>query len=282
MSAYCERRFTAQDGLSLYYRDYDAPGATKTPLLCLPGLARNSKDFHALAMRVLRERRVIAIDYRGRGQSEYDSDWANYTPTVYLNDIAHLLAVTGLHRVVVIGTSMGGLLATGMGAALPGVLAGVVMNDIGPDINPGGTDRIMDYIGRDDPQPDWDSAVARFKELFPLLSFTEEKEWRDSAEATWRAGEDGILHFDWDVRIVEPVKRRQPIPDLWALFRSLRKLPVLAIRGGASDVLSQETFERMAEEHPNLQRLCLDGVGHVPSLSEPEAKAALDIFLAPL
>ncbi len=279
---YRERRLTVQDGLSLYFRDYEAPETTRTPILCLPGMARNSKDFHGLAMRLMPERRVIALDYRGRGQSDYDPNPMNYHPGTYLNDILHLITATGLHRLVVIGTSMGGLMATALGAAAPTVLAGAVLNDVGPDINEDGIARIVDYVGRDDPQPDWEHAVARFKELFPTLSFTDEQQWREGAEATWRARDDGVLHFDWDIGIVEPLKRKQPLPDLWALFRSLRNIPVLAIRGGVSDVLSQATFDRMAVELPGLQRVCLDGVGHVPSLTEPEATEALDRFLEKL
>ncbi len=279
---YRERRFTTQDGLSLYFRDYEAPEAMRTPILCLPGMARNSKDFHRLAMRLMPERRIIALDYRGRGQSDYDPNPMNYHPGTYINDILHLITANGLHRLVVIGTSMGGLIATALGAAAPTVLAGVVINDIGPDINEGGTARILNYVGHDDPQPDWEHAVARFKELFPTLSFTDEQQWREGAEATWRADDDGVLRFDWDMRIVEPLRRKQPLPDLWALYRSLRDIPLLAIRGGVSDVLSQAAFDRMAVEHPGLQRLCLDGVGHVPSLTEPESTEALDRFLAKL
>ncbi len=279
---YRERRFTSQDGLSLYFRDYEAAGADATPVLCLPGMARNSKDFHSLAMRLRADRRVVALDYRGRGQSDYDPDPMHYTPSTYLNDIKHLIALLGLHRLVAIGTSMGGLLAMALGAAAPTVLAGVVINDIGPDINDGGTARILEYVGQDNPQPDWEHAVARFKEMFPTLSFTEERQWRDGAEATWRVRDDGVLHYDWDLGIVEPLKRNAPLPDLWALFRSLRALPVLAIRGGVSDVLSQATFDRMAVEIPALQRVLLDGVGHVPSLTEPDVTAALDRFLETL
>ena len=96
------------------------------------------------------------------------------------------------------------------------------------------------------------------------------------------AGPDGVLHYDWDIRIVDPLRKKRPLPDLWPLFRSLRRCPVLAIRGGASDVLLPETFERMAREHPHLERVTIAGVGHVPSLMEPEATAAIDIFLSRL
>jgi len=280
MTGYREHRFTAQDGLSLYYRDYGDPLSAQVPVLCLPGLARNSKDFHRVAARLGEARWVICPDYRGRGRSAYDPDSDNYQPGTYLNDLHHLLAAAGLHRAVVIGTSMGGLLACAMGAAMPGALAGVVLNDIGPDIGDDGFGRIMDYLGTDNPQPDWDSAIRSFKALLPNLSLRTEEDWRAAAEATWVAGEDGMLHYDWDLHIIDPLVKKHPLPDLWALYRSLRHLPVLAIRGGVSDLLLPATFERMAAEHPDLERVTIEGVGHVPSLTEPEAEAAIDRLLA--
>lgn len=275
-----ERHFTAEDGLSLYYREYGDPLSPGVPLLCLPGLARNSKDFHRLALRLRAKHRIVCPDYRGRGRSGYDPDSENYQPRVYVNDLRHLLAVAGLHRVVVIGTSMGGLLACAMGAAMPTVLAGVVLNDVGPDIGSDGLSRIMAYLAQDNPQPDWDSAIRAFKAMLPNLSLRTEEDWRAAAEATWTPGADGMLHYDFDTRIVEPLRRNRPLPDLWALFRSLGRCPVLAIRGAASDVLLPETFERMACEHPGLERLTLEGVGHVPSLIERESLAAIEAFLA--
>jgi len=280
VTAFQEHRYTAQDGLSLYYRSYGDPLARATPVLCLPGLARNAKDFHRLAARLGADRWVVCPDYRGRGRSDYDPDSDNYQPASYLGDIRHLLAAVGMHHAVVVGTSMGGLLACAMGAAMPGVLAGVVLNDIGPDIAEGGLDRIVTYVGTDNPQPDWDSAVRAFKALFPTLSLRTEEDWRYATEATWVEGDDGMLHYDWDIHIVEPLVKKRPLPDLWALFQSLRKLPVLAIRGGASDVLLPETFERMAAEHPGLDQVTIEGVGHVPSLVEPEAAEAIDRLLA--
>lgn len=279
---YRERRYTAQDGLSLYYREYGDPLGPGVPLLCLPGLARNAKDFHRLAIRLKERHWIVCPDYRGRGRSAYDPNSENYQPATYLNDIRHLLAAAGMHRAAVIGTSMGGLLACALGAAAPTTLAGVVLNDVGPDIGGDGLARIMTYLSQDNPQPDWDAATRAFKALFPYLSLRTEEDWRAAAEATWYRGEDGMLHYDWDIHIIDPLRRARPLPDLWALFRSLRRLPVLAIRGGVSDVLLPATFDRMAAEHPGLARLTLDGVGHVPSLVEPEALAAIEAFLAPL
>ena len=280
MTGFLARRYTAQDGLSLYYRAYGDPLAPATPVLCLPGLARNSKDFDRLATRLAADRWVVCPDYRGRGQSDYDSDPENYQPAIYINDLRHLLAASGLHKAVVIGTSMGGLLACAMGAAMPGALAGVVLNDVGPDIGADGLGRILSYLAKDNPQPDWDSAVAAFKALLPNLSLRTEEDWRVAAQATWRKGDDGMLHYDWDMHIVDPLVNKRPLPDLWALFRSLRNIPMLVIRGGRSDVLLPETFHRMTEEHPGMQGLTVDGVGHAPTLNEPEAAAAIDKLLA--
>jgi pimeloyl-ACP methyl ester carboxylesterase len=282
LTAYREHRYTAQDGLSLYYREYGDPLADGVPVLCLPGLARNAKDFHRLAVHLSARHWVICPDYRGRGRSDYDPNSENYQPGTYLSDLHHLLAAAGMHHAVVIGTSMGGLLACAMGAAMPTVLAGVVLNDVGPDIGSEGLGRIMTYLSKDNPQPDWDTAVISFKALFPTLSLRTDEDWRAATEATWYEGPDGMLHYDWDIHIVDPLRRNRPLPDLWALFRSLRRVPVLAIRGGVSDVLLPETFDRMAREHPGLTRVTLDGVGHVPSLMEPEAIVAIDGLLAPL
>nr|WP_300500421.1 alpha/beta fold hydrolase [uncultured Rhodococcus sp.] len=145
---YRERWLTAQDGLKLYFRDYQPPGgvtgggpaASATPVLCLPGVSRNSKDFAPLAQRLSQGRRVICPDYRGRGRSQYDPDWSHYHPPVYVDDIRHLLCALGVHRVHVIGTSLGGILAMVMAVAMPGTVAGAVLNDIGPEIEISGLD----------------------------------------------------------------------------------------------------------------------------------------------
>lgn len=275
-----ERRFTSSDGLSLYWRDHGDVMSPTTPVLCLSGLTRNSKDFADLAERLSPWRRVVSLDYRGRGQSDYDRDWRNYQPRVYLQDIRHLLAVAGLQRAIVIGTSLGGALAMALGLLVPGALAGVVMNDIGPQLSGKGLGRILDYIGTDRPQPDWASAAAHLRAMFPDLSLTTEERWQAMAHNTYRSGADGLLHFDWDVRLAEPLRRSSEPLDLWPMYRSLRNIPVLAVRGGISDVLSEETFARMRAEKPDLHQAVVPGCGHCPTLDEPEAVAALDGFLA--
>lgn len=277
-----DRRYTSQDGLSLFYREYGPPGAA-VPLLCLPGLTRNARDFHDLGLRLGVERRVVCPDYRGRGRSDYDSDWRHYVGSTYIDDLRHLMAVAGLERVVAIGTSMGGLLAMGLGVAMPTALAGVVLNDVGPDVEPQGADRIIRYISKDRPQPDWDSAVRHLQQVLPRLGLPDEKAWRALAEGTFREGEDGMLHFDWDISIVKALQRPpEPVPDMWPLFRSLARLPVLVVRGERSDILTEETLAAMAAAHPGLQTVTVPGTGHAPTLDEPAARAAIGEFLGRL
>jgi pimeloyl-ACP methyl ester carboxylesterase len=279
---FAEKRYSAQDGLSLYYRAYGDPLAPGVAVLCLPGLVRNSREFHRTASRLCACRYVLCPDYRGRGRSAYDPHPMNYVAPVHVMDILHLLAAEGVHRVAVIGTSFGGLLGTALGIAAPSMLAGVVMNDVGPVVQDDGKGRIYERISRDDPQPDWETATRAFKHQFPGLRFPDEQVWRDAVEGTWRAGEDGLLHHDWDMHIADPIMKHAPMPDLWAFFRSLRAFPVLAVRAANSDVLSAETFDRMAAEHPGLERVVVPNTGHAPSLLEPECVAAIDRFIAGL
>jgi pimeloyl-ACP methyl ester carboxylesterase len=275
---YRERRFTAQDGLGLCYRDYGDPLSTRRPLLCLGGLTRNAKDFHDFAGRLAGERRVVCPDYRGRGRSDYDPDWRNYRPETYVNDIFHLMAAANLHDAIVCGLSLGGLLAMGLSVVAPAQLAAVILDDVGPEVDDAGIERIRAYVGHDRPQPDWPAAVAEVKRLFPNLGIAEEAGWRRFAEATFREADDGRLHVDWDIALAKALRHDRH--DLWVYYRALRPFPVLAIRGALSDVLSAETFARMAEVKPDLLRVTVAGVGHAPLLDHPEVAQAIDEFLA--
>ncbi len=273
-----ERRYSAQDGLSLYFRDYGDPLSEADPVLCLSGLARNCKDFHAFALRLAGHRRVVCPDYRGRGRSQYDPDWRNYRPEAYVNDLFHLLAAANLRRVVICGMSLGGLLSMGLAVMVPAQIAGVVLNDVGPEVNRSGLARIMDYIGRDHPQPDLDAATAYVKDLFPQLGLESEEAWRSFAEATFRQADGGAWHVDWDINLAKALDH--DVPDLWAYYQALVPLPVLALRGQLSDVLSAETFARMAQVKPDLVQKTISGVGHVPVLANPQVEQAIDDFLA--
>lgn len=277
-----ERTLSAGDGRRLYYRDYGDSLSPGAPVVCLPGLTRNCADFHLLASRLSKRRRVVCLDYRGRGRSEYDPDWRNYRSPVILNDVIQLLAANNLHRVVICGVSFGGLLAMALAAAAPTLLAGVILDDVGPELDPSGIARIVEYISNDPRPPDWPSAVAALKDLMPNLSFSTDEDWLRFARGTFQEdGEDrdGRLRFDWDLALAMPLRHDPGSEDLWPLFRALRRVPVLAIRGGQSDILSAATLARMAAEKPDLIHITLPEVGHAPSLNEAESERAIDEFL---
>lgn len=279
--SYRERTLISQEGLALYYRDYGDAAASRMPLLCLGGLTRSSRDFHDFAQRHAPRRRVLCLDNRGRGLSAYDPDWRRYDPAVYINDIRHLLAANNLHRVIIVGTSMGGLLAMGMAMIMPTHVGAVIINDIGPEQEAKGLERILSYVGVDRPHADWADAIAELRGLLPDLRFQSDAAWMAMAENTYRRREDGLLHFDWDPAIVKPLRKgTAPTFDLWKMFAALGTIPCLALRGELSSVLSVATFARMAAEKPDLIQVQVPRVGHTPTLAEPEAEAAINRFLA--
>jgi pimeloyl-ACP methyl ester carboxylesterase len=275
-----EHRIALRDGVDLYCRDYN-PAASSTPVLCLSGITRNSNDFHRLATGLAQQgHRVLAPDYRGRGKSGHDANWKNYRPIRLLRDINTLTHALHLKHAVIIGTSLGGLLTMGLAALRPGFIKAAVINDIGPDIHTEGVARIVAYIGHDHPQPDWDAAMHYTQEAFGNIGLTCEEDWRDLTAGSFVPGEDGMLHIAWDPAIAKCMVggARSPIP-LWLLFRALRHIPTLLIRGGQSDVLSEETAIHMQEVKPDLVRLTIPHAGHTPTLNEPECRAAIGKLL---
>ena len=270
--------FRAQDGLRLFYRDFGDPLSEALPLLCLPGLTRNARDFAGIARREMRRRRVICPDYRGRGRSQRDTDWRNYRPPVLLRDIVHLMAAADLGRVIVCGTSLGGLLAMALSIVQPAALAGVVLNDVGPELNPEGLARIRDYVGRPAKVSSWEDAVAFVKRVYGETGERSDQDWLGVARGTFTEAEDGRLMLDYDPQIAKTLEG--PTPDLLALYRALRPFPVLALRGAYSSVLSEAGFATMKTEKPDLEQLTVPGVGHAPTLMEPSAVEAIDDFLA--
>lgn len=286
MPIYSERHYRSRDGLQLYYRDY--PGdARRTPVLCLHGLTRNCRDFAALALRIAPGRRVITPDFRGRGRSQYDPMWTNYHPMTYVDDMWSLLRAVEVDRVIVIGTSLGGLVAMLMAAVRAQTFAGVVLNDIGPELDPVGAARIAGYAGRFPPPKSWDDAVTQMKVAFgaALPDFTE-AQWRDFARLSYVEDSAGVPRLDADPRIGDALRAVQPPPGatrgMWLAFGALRNVPTLAIRGQLSDLLSAATLDRMQHEKPDLECVTVPNRGHVPQLDEPQSMAALERFLAEL
>jgi pimeloyl-ACP methyl ester carboxylesterase len=280
---FAESFFRSRDGLRLYYRDY--PGdERKAPVLCLHGLTRNSRDFAALAEHIAPARRVLVPDQRGRGRSQYDTHWLNYHPGTYVEDTWTLLRELPVERVVVIGTSLGGLMALLMAATRPQNIAGVVLNDIGPEIDPVGVARIQSYAGRLPPVRSWDDAAAQMRMTFGL-TFPEydAAKWLEFARKSYDEGEDGVPRLAADPKIGDAVRSIPAPPNavqaMWLAFGQLRNLPALAIRGAHSDLLSAATFERMHREVPSVVAVTVPNRGHAPQLDEPDSLRGIDAFL---
>jgi pimeloyl-ACP methyl ester carboxylesterase len=275
-----ERRFRAFDGVEIAFTDHPGPPGSHLPaLVCLPGLTRNAKDFADLARRHAPHRRVILPDYRGRGRSARAPSAAAYGPTQHIEDARHLLAVAGIERAVLIGTSFGGLLAMAVTVAVPNIIAGVVMNDIGPTFGGDGVANIRAFVVAPPRPADWDEATTILRRRFPGMPARDDAGWRKIAEGTWAAGADGRLEPAWDPAIVTLMDAGADAPDPWVLFAGLAQVPLLVLRGALSDVLMPETVAAMAERHPRLTHVEVADVGHTPALDEPDAEPALDDFL---
>ncbi len=268
---------TAQDGLRLHVREYGARSSSALPVVCLPGLTRTVADFEALAPVLANggasnglRRRVVAIDSRGRGQSDYDPHPENYNVAVELRDVLTVLASLGIGRAVFVGSSRGGILTMLLAATQPAVIAGAVLHDIGPVIEPQGLARIKSYVGKL-PQPHDLAEGAEilrglFGSQFPKLG---DEAWHEAAKRTWKTV-DGRLVPTYDVRIALPladVDVAHPLPVMWTEFDALAQVPVLVIRGKNSDLLSAETVAQMKVHDPDMELIEVPDEGHVPLLA---------------
>lgn len=270
--AWTELTWSGEDGTPLFARDYAAARATTLPpLVCLPGLTRNSRDFDLLArylsQRTPRVRRVIAMDFRGRGRSGRAA-WQTYTPQTELDDTLRGLDAAGIAKAAFLGTSRGGLVLMGMAATAIERMTAAILNDIGPRITREGLARIAGYVGDDSPA-DWDEAIKTLKATqgttFPGLA---DDEWRRFAEQVFR-DEDGKPVYDYDPAMkqaFEAFSPDTPLPDLWPAFYALRAVPVMVVRGGLSDILSTATLEAMRQSHPKLSPYVISDQGHAPLL----------------
>ncbi|MEM6485852.1 MAG: alpha/beta hydrolase [Pseudomonadota bacterium] len=276
--------YNSDDGLKLYARDYPGPqDSGLLPILCMHGLTRNSADFSWIASHLARSRRVISVDQRGRGRSAYDPNPANYTPLTYVNDMFTLLDHLDLPRVVVIGTSMGGLMAMIMQSLRPGRMAAVVLNDIGPELDPCGLDRIKSYVGKSREIRTWDDAVAQTREInqvaFPSFS---DEEWLTFTKGLYTETDAGIPVLAYDPKIAEPIADQEENavpPDLWPMFEQMATLPMLLIRGELSDLLAADCVRKMLAVASGLKYTQVRERGHAPMLNEPEAVESIEHFL---
>ncbi|MGI9482476.1 MAG: alpha/beta fold hydrolase [Hyphomicrobiales bacterium] len=275
---------TAQDGLKLYARDYAAaPGTDAPPVICLAGLSRNSRDFHELASRMAPRRRVISIDSRGRGRSEYASDWSTYTPLQEMDDTFSIMAALGVHDAIIAGTSRGGIIAMMMAATRPAAVRAVILNDIGPEINPQGLLRIHGYLGVTPKPDDWDDAVYLMQSINRGFDSLTEDEWLQWAKRTY-IEKNGKPLGDYDKNLRKTFASHDELttsemPTLWPQFKALTNRPVLVIRGEHSDILEARTVEKMKQVKPDLLAVTINDRGHVPFLDELEALEAIAALL---
>jgi pimeloyl-ACP methyl ester carboxylesterase len=285
MQNWSDIRFTARDGLRLYGRHYAVPGSSRRPVLCLAGLTRNGRDFHDLATALSRAdasgRDVYTLDSRGRGGSEHDRDWKNYSLLVEVNDVLDFVTMKGLHDAAVIGTSRGGLLAMMVAVLRPTVIGAAVLNDIGPVVEREGLARIVAYVGRVPLPADWRAAAELVREMnqrqFPAVP---DAQWSELARA-WFNEQNGLPAPGYDPNISRAMSLMDgPIPELWPQFGALARVPVLVIRGANSDVLSEGTLAEMRGRHPRLSTFTVPGQGHAPLLKDAPTIAAIAEFLA--
>jgi pimeloyl-ACP methyl ester carboxylesterase len=283
MAEWSDGYWSSSDGLRLHYRDY-AGDPSRPPILCIPGLTRNARDFEGVADRLAGRWRLICVDLRGRGASEHAADPMSYVPAAYVSDVEALVAELDLSRFILFGTSLGGLVTMLLAQRDAQPIAGALINDIGPVLETQGLDHIRGYVGRPQSWATWEDAAGFIAEAqrgrYPDW---EREQWLAYAKRLCRQAADGNIVYDYDLRIAEPFKASGGTPpDLWGAFRALRGVPTLLLRGELSDLLSEATVARMGEENPALEAVTVPRVGHAPTLDEPVAAEAIERFLARL
>ncbi|MFU8763953.1 MAG: alpha/beta fold hydrolase [Haliea sp.] len=285
MTEFADFWYHSADGLRLYARDYAGPGPGAPVALCMHGLTRNSADFAGLAPHLAQRYRVLVAEQRGRGRSDYDSNPANYHPGSYVQDMFTLLDRQGIEQALLVGTSMGGLMAMLMAAMQPARVSGIVLNDIGPVVDPAGLERIKRYVGKSQPVANWQQAAAQIcainADAFPDF---DDQDWLVFARALYREV-DGVPVLAYDPAIAQPMAASDDNavpPDLWPVFESIRSLPMLVIRGTNSDILAAECVAEMQRRKPDLVSAEIPLRGHAPTLDESESRRAIDSFIAAL
>jgi pimeloyl-ACP methyl ester carboxylesterase len=272
--------WVSRDGLRLCYRDY--PGRADTPpLICLHGLTRNSRDFEAFATRYAGRFRILTPDFRGRGMSGHDPVSSHYVPPTYAADILQLLDQLGITQAIFVGTSLGGIVTMLIASMQPDRVAAAILNDVGPDLDPEGIDRIKSYVGKAVKFGDWGEAAAYIADINHGQPVSHSQEdWIKAAHRLCKEDGDSII-FDYDTAIAEPFNAPGDASaiDMWPHFRALGKAPLLIVRGENSDLLSPITAQAMLVAAPGARLVTIPGVGHAPDLTEPAAIAAIDSFL---
>lgn len=271
--------FEAPDGRRLAYQDTGGDGPV---VLCLAGLTRNARDFAGLAAHLEPRYRVLRLDSRGRGLSDWAEDpLAEYTVAIESRDALALLDLLAVPKAAIVGTSRGGVLGMILGATVPDRLSCLLLNDVGPVIETAGLEAIMGYLGIEPKSETFEAAAAALRRVmgaaFPDLT---DQQWLGFARTIYR-DDGGRPRMSYDGRLRDAVAAAiaEAPADLWGIFDSLSELPILAIRGENSDILTKETLAEMRRRRPDLAHVTVKNRGHVPFLDEPEAVAAIDAFL---
>lgn len=276
------------DGLKLHAKVIGPDNGTALPVLCLPGLTRTTDDFddiaRAIAANPAAPRKVVAVDYRGRGLSDYDPDPAKYAVPVELGDVLAIAASLGISRAVLLGTSRGGLISMAMAAAQPQLLAGVILNDIGPALEMGGLMKIKGYIANPPPRQTWDEAARGLKELFgsvfPSLS---DADWMAWARRAFREKAGGGLERTYDLKLahtLDGLDPANPLPQVWELFDKLAGVPLMLIHGALSDLLSRQGVQDMIARRPDIDLVAVADQGHAPLLADKPTMDRIVAFCA--
>ncbi len=280
MAKWTDRSFNSADGLRLHYRDYDGPHE-RPPILCIPGLTRNARDFEPVADRFAGEWRILSLDLRGRGGSDYDPNSANYLPSTYAADVMKLLDQLGIADAVFLGTSLGGIVTMMIAGTDNERIAGALLNDIGPVIDPAGIARIGTYVGKEVRFASWAEAASaladRNHDMFPAWRAAE---WDRFVRRICRE-ENGSIQFDYDMAIAGNFRlaEKSPQSHTWPNFRALEGRPVTILRGELSDLLAPDIANRMSREIADVELVTVPKVGHTPNLEEPESIAAIGRLL---
>lgn len=270
-------RFRARDGLGLAALEHPGPEG-RTPILCLSGLTRSSGDFSRLAARHAGTRRVLALDHAGHGASDRPADIARYGIQNSICDVLDAMAALHAPRAVILGTSFGGILAMVLALLRPTAIAGVVLNDIGPEVEDVGLDFVQRFVGRDPALASIEAAVAHLQATLPPLAL-DAAGWRNFAALTYAPDADGVWHPRWDTRIAQALQGQGAPPPLWGAFGALAHAPLMLVRGALSDLLAAPTVARMRAMRPDMHFAEVAGCGHCPTLEEPAVTAPLDHFL---
>lgn len=280
-------RYTSSDGLTLAGRKYGWEHRDALPAVCLPGLTRNAADFHRLAVHLSQHaqtpRRVLCLEYRGRGRSQYDKNWENYNVLTEADDVVQGMTAAGLQHAAMIGTSRGGLIIMLLAAMKPGLMAKIVLNDVGPEIDGAGLVRIKKTIESGSDAGSWKEAAEQLKSVgkrdFPNYS---DEEWERQARLIYRE-DGGRLVRNYDPKLVNTLKALDldtRLPSLWPQFTGLRKMPLMLIRGERTDLLSEQTVEKMQKIHSGMQIVNVPDQGHAPDLGSAGLPERIETFLA--